>query len=102
MQMGWCLHNDSPRTSANSLADSDDDLMNQIDEYSHGMSENIEKSLTNLNVNIAAMAGQVQELTKSYQEFSANFNKQQQMLLEEISLLRVEASKLRTDIKRGF
>lgn len=102
MQMALFLCRDSPRTSANSLADSDDDLMTQIDGYKHGMTENLEKSLTNLNVNIAQMAGQVEELTKCYKEFSVNSNKQQQMLLEEISLLMFQAFKIRKDIKTGY
>lgn len=73
--------------------------MQSIDQYHEDPRENIEKALTNLNVNIATMAEQVEELTKSYKDFSVNFNKQQELLLEEISKLRIEASKIRHDIK---
>lgn len=74
-------------TSPNSLSDEDDSLMVAIDAYEVPVNNNIEKSLTNLNVNIATMAQQLEE-------FSDNFNKQQQLLFEKISLLRIEASDL--------
>lgn len=76
--------------------------MAAIDNYEVNRAEIIEKSLTNLNGHISSMASQHAELTNSYKEFSVNFNKQQQILAEEISKLRVEATKLRKKIEEGI
>ncbi|KAK1396664.1 hypothetical protein POM88_006527 [Heracleum sosnowskyi] len=80
-----------------------------------------EKALTNLNVNIATMNQQYEELNNNYKEFrlnfiatmkhqqeevnktlsefTCNFNKQQEMLNEEIQRLRIEAKKMRDTFK---
>ncbi|KAK1387264.1 hypothetical protein POM88_015442 [Heracleum sosnowskyi] len=86
----------------NTVSDEEDSLMAAIDAFEFPVTDNLEKSLTNLNVNIASVAQQLEELTRSYQEFSANFNKQQQLLYEEISLLRVEACEIRKSIRNGL
>lgn len=63
--------------------------MNAIDQYESDPCENIEKSLTNLNCNFATMTQQMEELAKNYKEFSANFNKQQEMMFEGIQKLNI-------------
>lgn len=46
------------------------------DEFVAAVNGDLEKYLTNLNVNISSLAQQHEELTRSHQEFSANFTKQ--------------------------
>lgn len=97
--------------------------MAAIDEYQPEYTENIEKSLTNVNVVIATIAKQhhelgrsyqdfsimfnkqqqvhYEQLTRAYQDFSANFNKQQELLFEEMNLIRMEVRQIRKDLKKG-
>ncbi|KAK1350631.1 hypothetical protein POM88_029208 [Heracleum sosnowskyi] len=93
---------DSQLYSFNNFSDEEDSLMAAIDAYEPPVKENIEKSLTNLNVNIATMAQQLEELKRSHQEFSANFIKQEQLLSDEITLLRIEVTKLRKGNEGGL
>ncbi|XP_074363393.1 uncharacterized protein LOC141703906 [Apium graveolens] len=76
-------------------------------------SENMEKSMTNLNVNLAAVSRMVEALGESHMQFSGHmtvkqeeFNKsfkaQQQLLLEEIRLLRIEHGEIRRKMNEGF
>lgn len=95
-------------------------MMNKIDNYSEPDYQNLEKSLTNLNANLASMAEQLEGLNNShkefsfsfkeqnklhmegfnnnYEEFCLNFNQQQKLLHEEIVKFRVEATKIRKKI----
>ncbi|KAK1380420.1 hypothetical protein POM88_027164 [Heracleum sosnowskyi] len=104
-------------------SDEDDEIMKAIDEYEPEEAdetdrrETIEKALTNFNVNIATMNRQHEQLnqnltdfrlnffatvkqqhedmTKILTEFTINFYKQQQILNEEIQILKIEAKKMR-------
>ncbi|KAK1361737.1 hypothetical protein POM88_046211 [Heracleum sosnowskyi] len=93
--------------SADHLIDSDDELMKQIDEYKPDMDEykrnhdeKIEKSLTNLNVNVSTMAMQLRGLCKSHEEYCANFKAQVPMMMEEIMRLNAQVDQLRKQINR--
>lgn len=108
-------------STRSSLEESDADMA-AIDAYEPDEVENIEKSLTNVNVVLSTLTQQHQELsrsyieyitmfnkqqqihheelTRSYQEFSANFNKQQQLLFEEMNLLKIEVTGLRKALKK--
>lgn len=69
---------------------------------SGGMSgENLEKSLTNLNIHIAHIAAKREDLDVTLKEFCANFNKQQEIMVEETKQLRIEMTKLRKNTNRG-
>lgn len=68
----------------------------------HGMSgENLEKSLTNLNIHIALIAEQRQELASILKIFCENFGKQQETVDEEIKHLRIKMTKLRKATQGG-
>ncbi|KAK1387267.1 hypothetical protein POM88_015445 [Heracleum sosnowskyi] len=66
---------------------SDDELMVEIDNYEPDISDNIDKSLTNLNANIRFMGSQMEELKRSNEEFLLSFKKQQQIHGEQIKIL---------------
>lgn len=76
-------------------------------------SERMEKSMTNRNVNLAAVVGMVEDLNNNHQEFTENmmkeqeefninFTKKQEALLQEIRLIRIEHSELRKNMKPGI
>lgn len=62
---------------------------------------NLEKSLTNLNVHIALINEQREELDRTMKEFCANFTKQQEILGKETKQLRIEMVKLRKATNRS-
>lgn len=62
-----------PAVSSN--YDSDEFEMATVESYEPMSGENLEKSLTNLNINNAMMASQVTELGIGFQEFCSNFMK---------------------------
>lgn len=112
-----------PRVFTRSSSEVSGALMAAIDAYEPDYSENIEKSLTNMNVVLSALTQQYEELSRSYlefntifnklhqfhheelahsyQEFKVNFKKQQQLLFEEMNLMRIEVSELRKALKKG-
>ncbi|KAK1352605.1 hypothetical protein POM88_053036 [Heracleum sosnowskyi] len=103
----WQLPISLGTASADHLIDSDDELMKQIDEYKPDLAEykrthdeKIEKSLTNLNVNLATMTMQVTELCKNHEEYCANFKAQVPMMMEEIMRLNTQVDQLRKQINR--
>ncbi|XP_074381136.1 uncharacterized protein LOC141722264 [Apium graveolens] len=76
-------------------------------------SENMEKSMTNLNVNLTAVSRMVEELRESHmqftghmtmqqEEFNNRFKVQQHLLLEEIRLLRIEHGEIRMKMNEWF
>lgn len=84
-----------------SYFDESDPEMKAIDDYQPQYSENVEKSLTNLSVVLSNLAQQHEQLTRPHQVYNANFNKQQDMLGEEINLLRLEMFELWKSFKKG-
>lgn len=96
-----------------SIQGSDDYDLAVTEEINFMGSENMEKSMTNLNVNLAGIAYKVEEMgrnqqvlsaefTKQHEEFCLKFQKQQELLLEEIKLVRLEHAKMRKIMNRGF
>ncbi|KAL8102989.1 hypothetical protein AgCh_027503 [Apium graveolens] len=110
--------NASSFNSNGSSSESDDPMMNEIEDYTDY--QHIEKSLTNLNANLASVSEQLEGLSISHQEFSftlkeqqklfiegfnqnheefcLNFIQQQKLLMEEMVKIRVEATKIRKHI----
>ncbi|KAK1391365.1 hypothetical protein POM88_010421 [Heracleum sosnowskyi] len=93
--------------SADDFINSDDELMQQIDEYQPDLAEykrnrddNIEKSLTNLNVNLATMTMQVTQLCKNHEEYCSTFKAQVPIMMEEIMRLTTQVDQLRKQINR--
>lgn len=63
----------------------EDDLMASIDAYDceEVVNRDLEKYLTNLNVHMAGLREQHMELTRSHDEFCANFMKQHELVSEQ-------------------
>lgn len=103
MQLNFHLFSDYvTRNSVSGSSDDDDDVMKAIYQYEADPRKNIEKSLTNFNVNTAIMKEQVLELNQSHKQFCINFVKQQELLLEELGKLRIEGLKIREEIKKSM
>lgn len=66
-------------------AEEEDNLMASIDAYDcvKVVNRNLEKYLTNLNVHMASLREQHPEITRSHEEFIANFIKQHKLVSEE-------------------
>lgn len=64
--------------------------MTQIDDCRTYTIENLEKSMTNFNVNTAIIMEQILELNRCQQESNANYTKQLELLIEEVKKLRFE------------
>ncbi|KAL8132622.1 hypothetical protein AgCh_008198 [Apium graveolens] len=79
---------------------SDDDIMEQIDDYKYDARENLEKSMTNFNVNTAMMMDQILQLSRDHKENSANFTMQVEILLEEVGKLRIEGRMIREEMSK--
>ena len=73
----------------------------------------MEKSMTNLNVNLTAISRMVEVLGESHmqftghmtmqqEEFNNRFKAQQHLLLEEIRLLRIEYGEIRMKMNEWF
>ncbi|KAL8149276.1 hypothetical protein AgCh_006322 [Apium graveolens] len=60
----------NPSSNDHNSASDDDELMGSIDLYEYDPRENIEKSMTNFNINIATMRDQMNELANSFKEFT--------------------------------
>lgn len=75
----------------------DNDIMKDIDEYEPNHFENVEKALCNLNIHIALISSQMVELTKA----SATFNKQLEMLWDELRGVRIEAVEIKGGSRKG-
>lgn len=74
--------------------------MQQIDDYKYDARENLEKSMTNFNVNTALMMEQILELSRDHKETSANFAKKVELLLEEVGKLRIEGRIIREEMNK--
>lgn len=75
--------------------------MAPFDECSRMSPDTLEKSPTNLNIHIAAIANRGEDQTCILKEFFEKFIKQQEVMDEEIKQLRIEMSKLRKNINGG-
>lgn len=103
----------SPSISFSSGDGSDDYDVRANENYGFMNSERMEKSMTNLNVNLVAVTRIFESLgeshmqysahmTKEQEEFNMKFTAQQELLLEEIKLLHIEHAELRKKMRGGF
>lgn len=81
--------------------ESDDSKMAGLHDNQGMSGENLEKSLTNLNIHIALIAEQRQQLASTLKVFCENFSKQQGLVDEDIKQLRIEMAQLRKATQGG-
>lgn len=75
--------------------------MGGLDCYGRMDPEKLEKSLTNLNIHMAALVAKREDAGRSLKEFLAKFWKQQEVMDEETKQVRIEMMKLRKATQRG-
>lgn len=69
--------------------------MTQINDCRTYPSDNLEKSMTNFNVNTAIIMEQILELNRCHQESNADYMKELELLIEEVKMLRFEGRMIR-------